>query len=124
MAIDRVIIVGEAPDKQHVTVLSVDGMNKDPAFVRSLSAGQKAATVSWDIVGTLIFVAGVVLSILWHWWAFVPATVVMAVLHKANIKSLTEFNLETVAKSPGAMERLTQRGLVWSAPAKSVVPEA
>jgi hypothetical protein len=123
MLIDRVIVLAETADKQNVVVLSVDGLNKDPSAMRSLSGAQRGAVALWSIVSTVVFIAGIVGSFIWHWWAFLPATALAVVLHWANAKSLTDFNLEFLPRDAITIERLTQRGLVWTAPSRSVVPE-
>jgi hypothetical protein len=123
MLIDRVVILSEMADKQNVVVLSVDALNKDPSVIGSLGGRRKGAALLLDVVGTVVFIAGIVGSFMWHWWAFLPATALTLLLHRANLKSLTDFNLERLPKDASTIERLTHKGLVWTAPARSVVPE-
>ncbi|WP_152048807.1 hypothetical protein [Aureimonas psammosilenae] len=76
---------------------------------------------TWSLVALAVLVAGVAGSILWQWWAFIPALVVAGWAGFRGKNSGGDAALRILADHPWALERFLRDGLVWEAPANAVI---
>jgi hypothetical protein len=120
-AIARVLILSEGPDG--VLVLDVDALHKNPVHLKRFNPGYTAATKFWGFISSLIVLAGVVLSFVWHWWAFLPGFALGFIIYRANAASTADFAIEAIQKNPGAIAYFTSSGLTWLAPRTSLVAD-
>src|SRR5262245_10359664 len=111
--IDRVIVIGKSSDPDRVIVLSVDALSRDRNLLKRFNPSYYRATTFWDVIGTLIMIAGIPLSFVWHWWAFLVGFGVAAILHRSNQKSIADFAYEVLASNPDSVRFFASLGLVW-----------
>jgi hypothetical protein len=123
MAVDRVIIIGQAEEGRYVEVLNIDALGKDPKLMYPYGSGYSWATAVWNYIGVLVFLGGIALSFFWHWWAFIPGVGAAVVILKATRQGTADFAAKILAENKMARDHFTERGLIWHAPVQSVVPE-
>jgi hypothetical protein len=123
MAIDRVIVIGESEDKKHVRVLNVDALSRNPALLRSYGQSYMWATAFWNWIAAALMLGGVASSFFWRWWAFLPGLILGALVVQATRKSVADFAVEILRRDKRAYDDFNRRGLIWDAPAESLVGE-
>ncbi|HAJ02662.1 MULTISPECIES: hypothetical protein [unclassified Brevundimonas] len=104
-------------------VLDVDQLHHHPDILRRFGRGYSAANKFWTAVGTLIALAGVVLSFTWHWWAFLVGFLLNFILYRANKTSTADFALDILRREPSAASYFTEVGLTWVASTAELVPD-
>lgn len=122
MAIDRVIVIAESDDKQRVRVLNVDALSKNPKLMLPFASGYALAATFWTYTGLLIMLAGVALSFLWHWWAFIAGFLLAMMVLKATKQSTADV-AQMLVQSESARAHFARLGLIWEASSQGVVPE-
>ena len=89
--------------------------------MQTYGSGYKWATVFWNVVGAIMFLGGIAVSSLWHWWAFIAGFVLAVMILKATRRSKADFLIEKLATNREAMARFVEQGLIWEAPTQSIV---
>ncbi|MGC2416051.1 MAG: hypothetical protein WA459_25570 [Stellaceae bacterium] len=90
-AIDRVIVIGKSDDQQRLIVLNIGALDKSPKLLKRFNAGYYYATRFWDTISSLVIIGGIVLSFIWHWWAFLAGMAVAVVVYRATRQSVADF---------------------------------
>jgi hypothetical protein len=122
MAIDRVIVIAESDDKQRVRVLNVDALSKNPKLMLPFASGYALAATFWTYAGLLVVVAGVALSFLWHWWAFMPGFLLAMLVLKTTKQNTAEV-AQMLVQNDVARAHFAQLGLIWETSSKGIMPE-
>ncbi|MEJ2625956.1 MAG: hypothetical protein P8Z80_15935 [Pseudolabrys sp.] len=121
-AIDRVVVIGRSANPQRVIVLNVDGIAKKPEILKRFNPGYFWATKMWNAVSIIVALAGIALSFLWYWWAFIAGFILAFVVYRSNRTSVADFAQEAMANDPNAESYFTSLGLVWEVDANALVP--
>lgn len=119
-AIARVVVVLHEIRGESATVVDVDKLAERPDILSAYGGSYSAAVKFWRAVASVILVAGIVLSFVWQWWAFVPGFVIALVVYRANNRSAGDFVLELITRQPDVLVELRRMGLVWEVPANTL----
>jgi len=122
-AIDRVLIIANGSSPEKAVVLNVDELSKNSKLLTQFNPGYHYATKFWDAVSALILVGGIVLSFVWHWWAWIAGFVIAFVIYRSNRKSVADFAKEILDNDPNAIVHFASLGLIWEINRAALVPE-
>ena len=111
-SIARVVVINT--DATAPLVVHVDPLYRQPALLRALNPGYVFAIRLWNAVALVLVVAGLVLSLFWHWWAFLLGGFLAYLVQRFNRRSVAGFVMRSVIEQKDAALALFKvHSLMW-----------
>ena len=117
--IARVLVLGERDGE--ALCLDPAPFDKSPDLLRPFNPGYAFALKFWRWVSVLVLLAGIVLSFIWHWWAFLLGFLLSYAVHQMNAKSAGQFAAQAFKQHEAATAEFQRLGALFFVPASKVV---
>ena len=109
------VIVLKGNDPDNPLVVDISAIYQHPAALSKFNKSYTLSLQFWGWAGGMIVLAGIVASLVWHWWAFILGFLINFLLTKANRQSAAQFTVESLTNHPGSPAYFSSLGLIWHA---------
>jgi hypothetical protein len=95
--------------EQTVTVLDIESYEKSKGLLKEAVPEVVFAYRLWSWISAAIFWGAIVLSFVWHWWAFIVGSIVAWMIWRGQRQSIAQWLLSAFQTNPEATLAVFQR---------------